>query len=62
MFELVVGSYGVAPSEYWQMTPAEVNRVIDSNKPTHINGIPEDDLDDMMIRREQLEAQGIKVL
>ena len=44
------------------MTPAEVSRVIDNNKPTHINGILESDLEDMEARREKLEAQGIKVL
>lgn len=57
-----MGSYGVSPSEYWRMTPAEVNRIIDSNRPKVINGIPEDDFYDMLDRREKLEAQGFKVL
>jgi L-ascorbate metabolism protein UlaG (beta-lactamase superfamily) len=57
-----VGSYGVSPSEYWGMTPAEVNRIIDSNRSKVINGIHEDDFHDMIERREKLESQGIKVL
>ena len=57
-----MGSYGVAPSEYWRMTPTEVNRIIDSNRPKHVNGIPEDDFQNMIDRREELESQGIKVL
>lgn len=44
------------------MTPAEVNRIIDNKRPKHVNGIPEDDFQDMIDRREELELQGIKVL
>tara|TARA_R110000787_G_scaffold286258_2_gene403882 strand:- start:228 stop:401 length:174 start_codon:yes stop_codon:yes gene_type:complete len=57
-----VGSYGISPSEYWGMTPAEVNRVIDNKRPDHVNGIPNDDYQRMMDKREELESQGIKVL
>lgn len=53
---------GIAPSEYWKMTPAEVFLIIDANRPKEINGIPEEDFERMLERREELEAQGIKVL
>tara|TARA_R110002096_G_scaffold333246_1_gene527238 strand:- start:239 stop:373 length:135 start_codon:yes stop_codon:yes gene_type:complete len=44
------------------MTPAEVNRMIDSKRPSHVNGIPNDDFDRMIEKREEMEFQGIKVL
>ena len=44
------------------MTPAEVNAILDSKRPTHIGGIHEDDHENMMMRRQELEKQGIKVL
>lgn len=58
----MVAEFGVAPSEYWQMTPAEIALVLDSKRPKTIGGIHEDDLADMMQRRHELEQQGIKVL
>ena len=44
------------------MTPAEVSSILDANRPTHINGIHEDDYDNMLQRRAELEQQGIEVL
>jgi hypothetical protein len=44
------------------MTPAEVNSIIESKRPRVINGIHEDDLEAMMIRRQQLIDQGVDVL
>ena len=52
----------VTPSEYWKMTPYEVNLILDMNRPTHINGIPEDDFDSMLERRQKLIEQGIEVI
>jgi len=57
-----VAEFGIAPSEYWKMTPAEVNLVLESKRPKTIGGIHEDDLADMMQRRAELEQKGIKVL
>lgn len=58
----MIAEFGIAPSEYWQMTPAEVSLVLDSKRPKTIGGIHEDDLSDIMQRRHELEQQGIKVL
>ena len=44
------------------MTPKEVFSVLDSKRPKYIGGIHEDEIDDMLRRREELEAEGIKVL
>ncbi len=44
------------------MTPAEVNSIIDAKRPKIINGIHEDDLESMMIRRQQLINEGVNVL
>ena len=57
-----MGNYEIPPSEYWQMTPSEVCRIIDVKSPKTVNGIAVDDIDNMLDRREELEAQGIKVL
>lgn len=58
----MVGQFNIAPSEYWKMTPAEVSIILDANRPTHINGIHEDDYENIMMRRQELMAQGIEVL
>ena len=58
----MVGEYGIAPSEYWQMTPAEVHLLLDSKRPKHIGGIHEDDLDMMMIKRQEMLSRGEKCL
>jgi len=58
----MVGQFNIAPSEYWKMTPAEVNSILDANRPTHINGIPEDDYENMMIRRQKLIDEGVNVI
>lgn len=44
------------------MTPAEVGLILETHRPKEINGIPEDDYDNMIMRRRELEKQGIKVL
>ncbi len=62
LYSLMVGEFGVAPSEYWQMTPAEISIILESKRPKHINGIHEDDISDMMRRRQELINQGAEVL
>lgn len=57
----MVGQFGVAPSEYWKMTPAEVALILDSKRPRHINGIHEDDFARMQERRQELIEQGLDV-
>jgi hypothetical protein len=57
-----VGVFGLAPSEFWEMTPAEVNLLIDSKRPKHIGGIHEDDIANMLNRRQDLIDKGVKVL
>ena len=44
------------------MTPAEVGLILEAHRPKVINGIHEDDFDNMLQRRRELEKQGIKVL
>ena len=62
MYQLLIAEFGVAPSEYWQMTPTEINLVLESKRPKHVGGIHEDDLADMMQRRRELEDQGFEVI
>lgn len=61
-FQLVVSEFGIAPSEYWQMTPAEVALIVDAKRPKHIGGIHENDLADMLQRRQELSEKGVKLL
>lgn len=58
----MVGQLDIAPSEYWGMTPSEVSSILEANRPTHINGIHEDDYENMMNRRQELIDQGVNVL
>ena len=44
------------------MTPAEVNMIIDSKRPRVINGVKEDDYENMMIHRQKLIDDGVEVL
>lgn len=44
------------------MTPAEINRILESKRPKYIGGVHEDDLDNMLRRRQELESKGVKVL
>ena len=58
----MIGQLNIAPSEFWRMTPAEVSAILDANRPTHINGIHEDDYENMMIRRQKLIDEGVDVI
>ena len=58
----MIGEFGIAPSEYWQMSPTEVHLILDHKRPKHVGGIHEDDIGDMMMRRQAMIDQGIKCL
>ena len=58
----MIGQFNIAPSEYWRMTPAEVASILDANRPKEINGIHEDDYENIMIRRQKLIDEGINVI
>ena len=57
-----MGEFNISPSEYWRMTPAEVNMIIEHNRPTVIAGVHEDDFEAMMIHRQRLIDEGVDVL
>lgn len=57
MYDLVVGHWQIAPSEYWQMTPAAIQVLIESKRPKTVGGIHEDDLEMLIDRRAQLERE-----
>ena len=57
-----MGQFNISSSDYWQMTPAEVGLILEAHRPKVIHGIHEDDYDNMLQRRRELEKQGIKVL
>lgn len=59
---MTVGGFGISPSEYWGMTPAELNVLIESKRPKELGGIHEDDIAKMLERRAALEALGMEVL
>jgi len=57
-----VGEFAIAPSEYWQMSPSEIQILIEAKRPKYVGGIHESDLESMYRRRQDLEEQGIKVM
>tara|TARA_R110000782_G_scaffold187542_1_gene277702 strand:+ start:781 stop:960 length:180 start_codon:yes stop_codon:yes gene_type:complete len=59
---LLVGEFNISPSDYWRMTPAEVNAIIDAKRPRVIDGIHEDDYESLMLRRQKLIDDGVDVL
>ena len=44
------------------MTPAEVFSLIELNRPKEINGVHEDDYDEMLSRMQKLEEEGVDVI
>lgn len=54
--------YGVLPSEYWNMTIAELELIHEAKRSKMIGNIHEDDYLRLEERREELESQGVKVL
>tara|TARA_R110000787_G_scaffold45322_2_gene110515 strand:+ start:876 stop:1067 length:192 start_codon:yes stop_codon:yes gene_type:complete len=62
LYQLLVGEFQISPSEYWSMTPAEVNSIVEAKRPKVVGGIHEDDFEAMMIRRQKLIDEGVKVL
>lgn len=57
-----MGEFAIAPSEYWQMSPSEIQILIEAKRPKYVGGIHESDLESMYRRRQDLEEQGIKVM
>ena len=54
MYKAVVCNVGIAPSEYWRMSPAEVGLVLDFNNPVERYGdITADDVEDLLEMREK---------
>lgn len=44
------------------MTPAEVFSLLEFNRPKVVDGVHEDDRENMLRRMQELEADGIRVL
>jgi hypothetical protein len=57
----MVIKFEMRASEYWAMTPAEVGRHLEENRPKHIGGIHEDDFERLKKRRQELKDQGVNV-
>ena len=57
-----MGHLKIAPSEFWKMCPSETLILIEANRPKHVGGIHEDELERMHKKRAELEAQGIEVM
>lgn len=62
LYQIMTCSFGVAPSEYWKMTPKEVSLHLDFKRNKFIGGIHEDEWDRLDERRAELEQQGYRVL
>jgi len=59
---LLVGEFQISPSDYWLMTPAEVNVIIEAKRPKTVGNVQESDFDRMMDRRQELINDGVDVL
>jgi len=62
VYQIMVGHYNVAPSEFWDMTMAEAENIHEARRNKMVGNIHEDDYIAAVKRGEKLEAQGIKVL
>ena len=60
-YTLAVVEFGITPTEYWAMAPAEFALIMEAKRPTHINGIHVDDIERLDDRRQQLTAEGFEV-
>lgn len=61
----VVSGLKIIPSEFWKMTPTEVNILLSAEASKHrqlSGGLSDAQLDRLDERRAELEAKGIKVL
>ena len=54
--------YNIQPSEYRDMSPHEVMRIVEINRPKNIGSLHEDDYNRIEERRAELEAEGVNVL
>jgi len=62
LYKTMVVKCGIAPSEYWQMSPAECWHIIDANTPEKTYGnLRQSELDDMMEFRQSLLDQGYEL-
>lgn len=59
---MFVGHYGMLGSEYWSSTFPELELFHEAKRNKMIGNIHEDEYIRMEERREELEAQGLKVL
>jgi hypothetical protein len=58
----MVGEFGVAPSEYWKMTPSEIALILEAKRPKTVGSIDENDYADLLQRRQELIEKGVDVL
>jgi hypothetical protein len=58
----MVSEFGVAPSEYWNMSPNEVFIVLENKRPKKIGNLHEDQLERLHARRAQAERDGVNVI
>ena len=57
-YQALVGEWGIAPSEYWNMTPSEVSLILEAKRPKHVGGLHEDDFYELEEKRMKMEAEG----
>lgn len=62
MYTMFVGHYGMLESEYWKTTIRGLELFHEARRSKMIGNIHENDYVRMEERRDELEAQGIKVL
>jgi hypothetical protein len=54
LYAAIVCNVGIAPSEYWRMSPSEVGLVLDFNRPVEYYGeLTADEVDDLAEMREK---------
>lgn len=58
----MIAHYGVPPSEYWQLTIAEIELIHDAKRSKMVGNMHEDDYKRLVDRREALEKTGVRVL
>ena len=62
-YEILVVRFGIAPSEFWKMSPTEVRVFLktkaEENKPS---GLGDDQLTQIENHKEKLQSQGVNVL
>ena len=60
LYKCIVARCGIAPSEFWRMTPSECWLIIDANTPPKTYGnLSEREVNEMLEYRKELEAKGV---